>query len=63
MRLTIRGSGLLAAAALAGAIVYWRAHDRREAARFSAAVDAAITEGRDAATVVGDGDDRELATV
>jgi Flp pilus assembly protein TadB len=47
-RLTLGRSGLLAAAAVAGAIVYWRANERRRS-RDLAEIDAAVAEGRDAA--------------
>jgi hypothetical protein len=48
LRLPLRASGLLAAAAVAGAIVYWRANDRR-GRQLEADVDDGIAEGRQAA--------------
>jgi hypothetical protein len=57
LRLPLRASGLLAAAALAGAIVYWRANDRQRSRQLAGEVDASIAEGRQAAaTLLGEGD-------
>ncbi|MBJ7595024.1 MAG: hypothetical protein JF886_09230 [Candidatus Dormibacteraeota bacterium] len=42
-------SSLLAAAALAGAIVYWRANDRQRSRKLAEDIDAGIAEGRQAA--------------
>jgi hypothetical protein len=49
LRLPLGRSGLFAAAALAGAIVYWRASEQRRSRRVEDEIDEAITEGRDAA--------------
>jgi Flp pilus assembly protein TadB len=49
VRLSVPRSGLLAAAAVAGAIVYWRANERRRFQRQADEIDDAITEGRQAA--------------
>jgi hypothetical protein len=48
LRFPLRASGLLAAAAVAGAIVYWRANDRRSR-QLEAAIDDGIADGRQAA--------------
>ncbi len=59
LRPPLRASGLLAAAALAGAIVYWRANDRQRSRQLAGEVEAGIAEGRQAAAGLlreGDGD-------
>jgi cytidylate kinase len=47
-RLSLGRSGLIAAAAVAGAVVYWRASVRQRS-RDLAEIDEAVAEGRDAA--------------
>ena len=54
MRFPFGARGLLAAAALAGGVVYWRATSRRRAERLEAAVDDAIAEGRRVAATLDD---------
>ncbi len=49
LRLPLRASSLLAAAALAGAIVYWRANDRQRSRKLAEDIDTGIAEGRRAA--------------
>ena len=46
MRFPFGVRGLLAAAAITGGVVYWRATARRRAERLEASVDDAIAEGR-----------------
>jgi Flp pilus assembly protein TadB len=55
MRLSLGRSSLLAAAAVAGAFVYWRATDRRRS-RHLEEIDEAISEGRDVADSSGGGE-------
>ena len=46
MRFPFGARGLLAAAAVTGGVVYWRATARRRAERLEASIDDAIAEGR-----------------
>jgi hypothetical protein len=56
LRFPLGRSGLLAAAAVAGAIVYWRANERQRS-RHAGEIDEAIAQGRAAAdAVLGDGE-------
>ena len=49
MRFPFGRSGLFAAAALSGAIVYWRVAEQRRTRQVGAEIDEAIAEGRAAA--------------
>jgi hypothetical protein len=49
LRFPLGGSGLFAAAAIAGAIVYWRASERQRSRRQAGEIDEAIAQGREAA--------------
>lgn len=46
MRFPFGTRGLIAAAAITGGVIYWRATSRRRAERLEAAIDDAIAEGR-----------------
>jgi hypothetical protein len=63
LRLSIGRSGLIAAAAVAGAIVYWRANERQRSRRLAGEIDDAIAEGREAAATALSGDDEAKPTV
>ncbi|HEY8675637.1 MAG TPA: hypothetical protein VIO13_06675 [Candidatus Dormibacteraeota bacterium] len=51
LRIPLGRSGLLAAAAVAGAIVYWRASERQRSRQLAGEIDEAIAQGREAAGV------------
>jgi hypothetical protein len=57
LRLPLRASGLFAAAALAGAFVYWRASDRYRSRLLADEVQAGIGEGQEAASALLKGAD------
>jgi hypothetical protein len=63
LRLSVGRSGLIAAAALAGAIVYWRANERQRSRRLAGEIDDAIAEGREAAAAAADSEDDPHPTV
>lgn len=63
LRLSIRRSGLIAAAAVAGAIVYWRANERQRSRRLAGEIDDAIAEGREAAATALSGEEDAEPTV
>jgi Flp pilus assembly protein TadB len=49
LRFPLGRSGLFAAAALAGAIVYWRAGERQRSRQRADEIDLAVAQGREAA--------------
>jgi Flp pilus assembly protein TadB len=59
VRFPLGRSGLIAAAAAAGAIVYWRAGERKRSRRAADEIDDAILEGREAAAALMRGDDAD----
>jgi hypothetical protein len=59
LRFPLGRSGLIAAAAAAGAIVYWRAGERKRSRRAGDEIDDAILEGREAAAALMRGGDAE----
>jgi hypothetical protein len=63
LRFPNRASGLLAAAALAGAVVYWRAADRRRSQQFSADIEAGVEQGQKVAEKLLKDSDKEGSTV
>ena len=54
MRFPFGTRGLLAAAAITGGVIYWRATANRRAERLEASVDDAIAEGRHIAETIDD---------
>jgi hypothetical protein len=63
LRFPLRASGLFAAAALAGAFVYWRASDRHRSRQLADEVQAGIDEGRETAGALLKGTDDDGRTV
>jgi hypothetical protein len=59
LRFPLGRSGLIAAAAAAGAIVYWRAGERKRSRRAADEIDDAILEGREAAAALMRGGDAD----
>ncbi len=59
MRLPLGRKGLLAAAALAGAVVSWRVVEQRRSRRIAGEIDDAIDEGRKTAEGLMNGTEKD----